>query len=92
MEQVTDDFANYPVSMSEARATRDEDCRLWSPRDALISILRDIDEGKVAPDALICIYRERGDDGSTRTHFAAASPDIHTSLGLLTRGQFRLME
>lgn len=89
---MTDDFADYPVSVSEARADREDDCRLRSPRDALISVLRDIDEDKVAPDALICIYRERGDDGSTQTHFAAASPDIHTSLGLLTRGQFRLME
>jgi hypothetical protein len=89
---MTDNFANYPVSTSEVRANREEDCRLWSPRDALISILRDIDEGKVAPDALICIYRERGGDDSFRTHFAAASPDIHTSLGLLTRGQFKLME
>lgn len=89
---MSDNFANYPVSTSEVRANREEDCRLWSPRDALISILRDIDEGKVAPDALICIYRERGDDGSMWTHFAAASPDIHTSLGLLTRGQFKLME
>ena len=59
---MSDNFANYPVSTSEVRANREEDCRLWSPRDALISILRDIDEGKVAPDALICIYRERGDD------------------------------
>ena len=89
---MTDDFAGYPVSVSEARADREDDCRLWSPRDALISVLRDIDEGKVAPDALICVYRQRGDDGSMRTHFAAASPDIHTSLGLLTRGQFKLME
>lgn len=89
---MTDNFANYPVSTSEVRANREEDCRLWTPRDALISILRDIDEGSVKPDALICIYRERGDDGSMRTHFAAASPDIHTSLGLLTRGQFKLME
>lgn len=89
---MTDNFANYPVSTSEVRANREEDCRLWTPRDALISILRDIDDGRVKPDALICIYRERGDDGSMRTHFAAASPDIHTSLGLLTRGQFKLME
>lgn len=89
---MTDDFAGYPVSVSEARADREDDCRLWSPRDALISVLRDIDEGKVAPDALICVYRQRGEDGIMTTHFAAASPDIHTSLGLLTRGQFRLME
>lgn len=89
---MTDDFTNYPVSVSEARADREDDCRLWSPRDALISVLRDIDEGKVAPDALICVYRQRGEDGIMTTHFVAASPDIHTSLGLLTRGQFRLME
>jgi hypothetical protein len=86
------DFADYPVSLSERRATKASDCRLWTPRDALVSMLRDIDDGKISPDALICVCREHMPNDEIRTHFVNAAPDLHTALGLLTRGQFKLME
>lgn len=85
-------FTNYPVSIAEARADREDDCRSWTPRDALISLLRDLDSGKTRADALMCVYRERLPDGNTRTHFVNATPDIHTALGLLTAGHFKLLE
>lgn len=87
-----ENFAEHPVSLTEARANREHDCKLWTPRDALISLLRDIDSGKIAPDALVCVARTKDADGSSRTTFVNATPDIHTALGLLSRGQFRLME
>lgn len=86
------DFSGYPVSLAEARADKERDCRLWAPRDALINLLRDIDSGKIRADALVCVYRERLPDHNTRTHFVNATPDIHTALGLLTAGHFKLME
>lgn len=86
------DYSDHPVSISEARANREEDSRLWTPRDALISILRDIDSGAINPDALVAVCRTKDEDGGYRTTFVNASPDIHVAMGLLTRGHFRLME
>lgn len=86
------DFADHPKSITEVQADRAEDCRLWTPRDALISLLRDIDSGAFKPDALVCVCRDRDDVGETNTRFVNATPDVHTALGLLARGQFRLME
>jgi len=88
---MTDDFANHPVSITEAKADREHDCTLWTPRDALISLLRDIDSGAVKPDALVCVYRFEDDDGAMCSRFVNATPDCHTALRLLTRGQFLIM-
>lgn len=84
------DFSNHPPSIAEIRADRERDARLWTPRDALIQLLRDIDGGAVAPEALVCVYRERLANGNTATHFVNATPDYHTALGLLTACQFRI--
>ena len=86
------EYGNHPVSLTEARANREYDSRLWTPRDALISLLRDIDNGVINPDALVAVCRTKGEDGSYRTTFVNATPDVHVAMGLLTRGQFRLME
>lgn len=86
------EYAEHPISMTEARASRSHDSRLWTPRDALISLLRDIDSGKINPNALVAICRTQDDDGSYSTTFVNATPDVHVAMGLLARGQFRLME
>lgn len=63
------EYANYPVSLAERKAEASGKARDWTPRDALISVLRDLDAGK----------NERN------THFAMSSPDCLTGLGLLSR-------
>jgi hypothetical protein len=86
------DYSDHPVSITEARANREENSALWTPRDALISMLRDIDNGIINPDALVAICRTKDEDGAYRTTFVNATPDVHVAMGLLTRGHFRLME
>lgn len=86
------DYSDHPISLSEARAHREHDSRLWTARDALISMLRDIDSGEINPDALVAVCRTKDEDGSYRTTFVNATPDVHVAMGLLSRGQFRLME
>lgn len=88
---MNNDFANYPVSVAEAKADKADDSRLWTPRDALISMLREIDAGEFVPDALIAVYRYRDADGELCSRFINATPDCHVALGLLARGQFKLM-
>lgn len=55
-------------------------------------MLRDIDSGEINPDALVAVCRTKDEDGSYRTTFVNATPDVHVAMGLLSRGQFRLME
>ena len=87
-----DDYSNHPVSLTEAKANRECNSALWTPRDALISMLRDIDSGEINPDALVAVCRTKDQDGAYRTTFVNATPDVHVAMGLLTRGHFRLME
>lgn len=49
-------FAQYPVSIAEAKASAKKDGSLWTPRDALISALRDLDSGEIVPEQLIILY------------------------------------
>jgi hypothetical protein len=49
-------FAGYPISLNEAKASKAKNGGLWTPRDALISMLRDIDSGEIAPEQLIVLY------------------------------------
>jgi hypothetical protein len=85
-------FANHPKSIGEIKAERDEDSRTWAPRDALISLLREIDSGLTKPTDLVICYIERDpeDGGATKSRYLNATSDLPTALGLLNRIQFRL--
>jgi hypothetical protein len=75
-------FADHPRSLTELKAARAWDGRLWTPRDALIDLLRDIDAGKIEISDLIIAYRQT--DGTHR--FSGAGPGGQlTILGLLSR-------
>ena len=65
-----DNFADAPVSLAEKRAEKEHDATLWGPRDALVSMLRDIDSG-MEVSALIVVYR-RVDDGDRGVFYQAA--------------------
>lgn len=85
----TDSFVNYPPSVNELRSARSGDAADWSPREALIQMLRDIDAGVIKPDALIVSFRERLERGF-RTSFSAACPDSGVMLALLEQTKFRI--
>jgi len=44
--------------LAERRSTQAGDCRLWSPRDALVAAIKDIDAGVMDPSMLVISYRE----------------------------------
>lgn len=79
-----DDFSNHPPTIGEVRSERTRLASDWTPRDALITLLRDIDSGKVDVDALVIAYRY---NKRKRTSFLAATPDGVTTLGLLERAK-----
>lgn len=84
--RVSDGSLDIPVSLAERRAERAWDGREWSPRDALVSLLREIDKEGVKPENIVIAYNERHDDGATSTHFRAAGPGGGlVALGILER-------
>lgn len=85
----TESFTNYPQSLNELRSRRSGNAADWSPRDALIQMLRDIDSGVIRPDALIVSFREKVEQGF-RTSFSAACPDSGVMLALLEQTKFRI--
>lgn len=41
------DYTKEPISLSEVKAIKNGDCTLWTPRDALVNLLRDVDSGEI---------------------------------------------
>lgn len=82
-------FINYPQSLNEMRSRRSGNAADWTPRDALIQMLRDIDGGAIKPDALVVSFREKVERGF-RTNFSAACPDSGVMLALLEQTKFRI--
>jgi len=79
----TETFADHPVSLAEIKSDRSRSAKDWTPRDALIAVLRLIDRGELHPDVLVISFREKHADGETTTGYRSASPDGHTSIGVL---------
>lgn len=89
---MTDDFSNHPTSIGEARAMRDRDGGAWTPREALVHLLRSIDSGEANPDTLTVIYREPCECGGFAVRHVTAAQDGDTVLGLLTRIKHIMIE
>jgi hypothetical protein len=67
-----DSYADAPTSITEAKSCKLHDGSLWTPRDAIISVLRDIDAGKIkVKNVAICLTVE-DDDGDVATEHVAA--------------------
>jgi hypothetical protein len=83
-------FADHPESVTEIRSNKLQAAAGRLPRDALLSVLKDIDRGEINPDHLVICYRSplrKNDAGQTVTDtwYSIAGPDPHVVLGLLTR-------
>lgn len=85
------DFKDHPVSLTEIRAKKSSKACDWTPRDAVIDLLRRIDEGEPI-DAVVIVSRERLDDGNYRTLYNNCAPDLNSSLGMLARAAFMMQE
>lgn len=85
------DFADYPKSISEIKSDKTQDGGDWTPRDALISMLRDIDSGELSPDFAILIFGKLDENDATHTYFANATPNRYILMGLLEDFKRRLI-
>jgi hypothetical protein len=85
-----DNFANHPKSISEIKAQKEGDGAMWSPRDALIEMLREIDSGNLDVKSMIIAYETAPDEGRSYTCFSSACPSPLIALGLLVRAAHRV--
>lgn len=91
---MTDSYANHPRSITELKSDKTDRASDWTPRDALISLLREIDSGALDLDALVIVLRKRSESPPLvqSTSFRVASPDVHTTLGMLTEAVSKIMQ
>lgn len=84
-EQGELNFADAPVSLATVRATKAYDGRLWTPRDALIDLLRDIDGGKINPQLIVITAKTTAPDGSYKLlTCSAGGANRHELIGVLS--------
>jgi hypothetical protein len=80
---MSDDFKEYPKSVTEIKSDKSNKASDWKPRDALIDMLRMIDSGEITPSVLIVCYRDKDGNEMTKPGFRVASPDPLETLGVL---------
>lgn len=81
-----------PISLAEVRAVKAQDSRLWSPRDALASVLRAIDSGEIAPTAISIDYYEDTPDGDLSHHYTVSNLTREQRIAMLVLAQQRALE
>lgn len=88
-----DNFSDAPESLSIARGIRESNASLVKPRDILVEMLRDIDNG-VDVELMVISFRFGGEAvGRGKASFMqAGGVGLHDSLGLLERVKHQLNE
>lgn len=81
---MTQDFKDHPKSFTELRSEREDDAKIWTPRDVLIAMLRRIDSGEAKPDVLVVISAVRNDNGQL-TEISGSGNRLEL-IGLCTAG------
>ena len=82
---MNDDFKDYPVSVSERKADKAEDGKLWTARDALIATLRGIDDGSIKADRVVIIY-----DSASFMGYAQSGCTSQELLGILNHTAYKV--
>ncbi len=89
---MTDDFSNYPKSLSELKSDKTALAADNTPRDLLIKVLRDIDAGNINPSDLVIAFSDLDADGAREFAWLAAGPDLAVHLGMLALTINRMIE
>jgi hypothetical protein len=88
------DFAKAPKSLGEARADKSHRASDWTPRDALVDLLRQIDAGELDVDTVVIGYRVRPTKEMPhgKAAWQAASPDPLITAGLVAHVLARITD
>lgn len=74
------DFSDHPESVNELRPNGT--ATDWTPREALVSLLRDIDQGVIRADAVLVLAVEIN-GARNRPLLRVSTPDVMSTLGLI---------
>lgn len=92
-EQGELNFADAPMSLATKRAEKAEDGRLWKPRDLLIDLLRDIDNGRLSPQAMVVMHKTTHTDNSYDiVTLSCGGANRHELIGVAYEGIKTIME
>lgn len=94
MEQPKGEFAGYPRSVTEVRAERADRAGLGQPRDALIELLRQIDEGEINCTGVVVAYEVIEADGRPFSTYTASGPAVDKrsdAIGILEIAKLSMM-
>lgn len=89
---MTDDYSEHPTTVGEIKAGKSTQLTDWTPRDALIATLREIDSGKIKPDNLFIFMTWETTDGGLDTKFQAAGRSILEMLGTVELGKHEFVK
>lgn len=81
---MADSYADHPKSITEIKSDRTDNEADWTPRDVLITCLRDLDAGDIKPEALVVVYF--GPEAGTRC--VISSPEFIKTTGMLARALY----
>jgi len=76
-----ENFSNAPESIGEIKANKHYDASLWTVREMLISILREIDSGNITPKCASFFYLDENKSG-LRTHWFLSGGSVHEVVGV----------
>lgn len=95
---MTEDFSDHPQTMGDIRSDKSQNAKDWTPRDALIRTLREIDKGELKADKIVMViaYQRSPEElaekppgvckWGTMTR-QAGTENVYDSFGLLAWGQ-----
>lgn len=77
---MSDTYADHPKSITELKASKDEKGSTWTPRDALIAALREIDNG-MKINMIVIASAWQDEKGEIVTGYRQAYPNMSGDLG-----------
>lgn len=78
------DYSDHPLSITEIKSDKTNRGSDWTPRDALIALLRDIDSGKRDVQGIFIAARVAGaGEGACRPFFSACARDPIDAMGMI---------
>lgn len=90
-----ENYSNAPFSVAELKAQKERSASPWTPRDALISLLRDIDSRKIDPVSIVIVFDTMpldGEGSASSTFYVASVRGFHKAIGLLTFARHLMMK
>lgn len=85
-------MTDSPANLAEVRAQKAEDCKLWTPRDLALALLRDIESGEIKPEQITVDFLEKTAAGRWRHGFFAAGVGRQERIALLELAKWRALE